>query len=195
MKRMTGHRPGIRFFFWRRSLYKASLSGSRLLKNAWFTWCNAGGIETKNPPVDIFSVKFKIDEVIMGLQENLKKDLTSAMKEKNEGRKDAIRVIMGEFGRGGKKELSDEEVVAILKKLVKSEKELLAQKGEEGSSFLEVVESYLPKQASNEEIISWIKANIDFAQFKNKMQAMGPIIKHFGAAADGNAVKQILQEM
>ena len=131
----------------------------------------------------------------MTLQEILKKDLTAAMKEKNEARKDAIRVIMGEFSRGGKKELSDEEVVAILKKLIKSEKELLTQKGEESSPFLAVVDGYLPKQASDEEIISWVNANIDFTQYKNRVQAMGPILKHFGAAADGNAVKRILSEM
>ena len=131
----------------------------------------------------------------MTLQEMLKTDLTAAMKEKNEARKDAIRVIMGEFARGGKKELSDEEVVAILKKLIKSEKELLTQKGEESSPFLAVVDGYLPKQASDADIISWVNANIDFTQYKNRMQAMGPILKHFGASADGNAVKRILSEM
>ena len=32
-------------------------------------------------------------------------------------------------------------------------------------------------------------------QIKNKMQAMGPIMKHFGETADGDAVKQILQQI
>jgi hypothetical protein len=41
----------------------------------------------------------------------------------------------------------------------------------------------------------WVEQNIDFAEFKNKMQAMGLIMKHFGATADGNTVKKILQEM
>ena len=44
------------------------------------------------------------------------------------------------------------------------------------------------------EIISWIKDNIDFSQFKNRMQAMGPVMKHFGKLADGKLVNQILKE-
>jgi hypothetical protein len=131
----------------------------------------------------------------MRLQEKIKKDLTGAIKAKDESRKDAIRVILGEFARSGKKEMTDEEVVGILKKLVKSEKELLGKKGEAESDFINVVEEYLPKLATREEIVGWIGSNIDFSQFKNKMQAMGPIMKHFGAAADGNEIKKILQEM
>lgn len=131
----------------------------------------------------------------MSLQETIKKELPEAIKAKDDGRKDAIRVILGEFSRSGKKELSDEDVTGILKKLIKSETELLRQKGETTSRFMAVVESYLPKMVSREEIIAWIGENIDFSQYKNKMQAMGPIMKHFGAAADGNGVKKILQEM
>jgi hypothetical protein len=48
--------------------------------------------------------------------------------------------------------------------------------------------------ASEEEIVAWINENIDFSEFKNKMQAMGSIMKHFGPAADGDTVKQILQK-
>ena len=132
----------------------------------------------------------------MTLQEKIKKDLAVAMKAKDVVKKDAIRVIMGEFGRGGKKALSDEEVMGILKKLIKSEKELLARKGDtDDSDFIAVIESYLPKMASEEEIADWVKENIDFAQYKNKMQAMGPIMKHFGASVEGNMVKKILQNL
>lgn len=131
----------------------------------------------------------------MRLQEIIKKDLAIAMKAKDGDRKDAVRVILGEFSRGGKKELSDEEVIGILKKLIKSEKELLSQKGEIFSEFIGVVESYLPQMAAPEEIVAWIKTNIDFTQYKNKMQAMGPIMKHFGAAVDGNSVKMILKDL
>jgi hypothetical protein len=49
--------------------------------------------------------------------------------------------------------------------------------------------------ATDEEIADFIKENIDFSQFKNRMQAMGPIMKHFGKTADGNAVKRVLQSI
>ena len=130
------------------------------------------------------------------LQEQIKKDLAAAMKAKDEEKKSILRVIMGEFGRQANKSLPDNEVVGIIKKLIKSEKEVLAQSGKaETNRFIEVAEAYLPKMADENDIKAWIAANVDFAQFKNKMQAMKPIMAHFGAAADGNLVKQILQQM
>jgi uncharacterized protein YqeY len=132
----------------------------------------------------------------MNLQNKIKKDLSAAIKARDENKKNTLRVVLGEFGRLDKKELSDDEAVKILKKLIKSEKEVLEQKGEaENSAFIEIVESYLPKMAAEEEISAWIRQNVDFSQFKNKMQAMGVIMKHFGAAADGSVVKEILQKM
>ena len=132
----------------------------------------------------------------MNLQKQIKSDLTIAIKAKDEEKKDALRVILGEFGRLDKKEFSDDEVVKILKKLIKSEKEMLEKKGaEDDSTFIKVIENYLPKMATQEEIAEWIEQHVDFSEFKNKMQAMGLIMKHFGATADGNEVKKLLQNM
>jgi len=131
----------------------------------------------------------------MTLQEQIKKDLTRAMKDKDTVRKDALRVVLGEFGRAEVKALPDTEVIRILKKLVKSEKELLEKKGDEtASEYIRIIEDYLPKMASETRITAWISENIDFSQFKNKMQAMRPIMQHFGDRADGDTVKQILQK-
>jgi hypothetical protein len=67
-------------------------------------------------------------------------------------------------------------------------------KKEATSEYLEILQLYLPKMVSREEIEAWIRENIDFSQYKNKMQAMGTIMKHFGKTADGKLVNQILQE-
>ena len=132
----------------------------------------------------------------MNLQKQIKSDLATAIKAKDEEEKDTLRVILGEFGRFYKKELSDDEVVKILKKLKKSEKEMLEKKGvATDSRFISIIENYLPKMATESEITNWIEQNIDFSEFKNKMQAMGLIMKHFGATADGNGVKKLLQNM
>jgi len=132
----------------------------------------------------------------MGLQEQIKKDLMAAMKAMDEEKKSILRLIMGEFGRQAQKELTDDAVIAILKKMIKSEREVLERKGEDGNNrFIDVIEAYLPRLASEQEIAAWITENIDFAQFKNKMQAMGKIMAHFGASADGNMVKKVLQNM
>lgn len=132
----------------------------------------------------------------MRLQEQIKADLKAAMKAQDVAKKDALRVVIGEFGRLPAKTLSDEDVLQVLKKLIKSEREVLQQQGQtEPSSYLRILEAYLPAMASEEEIRQWIKTNIDLSAYKNKMQAMGDIMRHFGRNADGNTVKKVLQTM
>lgn len=133
----------------------------------------------------------------MSLQEQLRTDLKSSMKAKTAAKTSAIRIILGEFQRQPKKELSDPEVIAIIRKLVKSETELLAASDSkaEDSEYISVLESYLPQQATEAEIKEWIAANIDFSTFKNQMQAMKPIMNQFAGRADGNLVKTILQNI
>ena len=132
---------------------------------------------------------------VMTSQEQIKKDLIDAIKARDAERKETLRVVLGEFDRQEDKELTDDEAVGVLRRLVKSERETLELKGETDSSFIRIIEEYLPKMATDEEIADFIKENIDFSQFKNRMQAMGPIMKHFGKTADGNAVKRVLQSI
>lgn len=142
----------------------------------------------------------------------MKSDLKAAMLNKNNTVKEAIRVIMGEFPtkittpitlENGKKssrpkgesEITNSDIIAVILGLAKSEKQTMELKQESESDYLRVLELYLPKMASEEEIRAWVKEHIDFSQFKSTMQAMGPIMKHFGSSADGNVVKKILSTM
>lgn len=50
---------------------------------------------------------------------------------------------------------------------------------------------YLPVVPSDDVVITWIKENVDFSQFKNKMQAMKLIMNEF-KGIDGNTAKKIL---
>jgi uncharacterized protein len=132
----------------------------------------------------------------MSLQRQLKTDLTMAMKHKDEDRKNALRVVMGELGRQEAKEIADDVVIAVIRKLLKSEKETLAHSGaEQPSAYMKILEGYLPAQADEAQIRDWIQANVDFSQYRNKMQAMGAIMQHFGSRADGNTVRRVLQQM
>jgi uncharacterized protein YqeY len=133
------------------------------------------------------------EENPMTLQENLQADLTIALKAKDAARISAIRVLIGEFQRQAEKRLNDDQVLAIIRKLIKSEKELLAHAGRSTSDFLTILEAYLPRMASEEEIRVWIETNIDFSTFGNRMQAMKPIMAHFGGRAEGGTVKKILE--
>ena len=146
----------------------------------------------------------------MPLLKKLKDDLKRAMLGKDNQVRDTIRIIMGEYPsltvpltlESGKKttrvkkpeEITNDDLLGIIRKLVKSEKTVLDIKSKDSSDYLEILESYLPQMATKEEITAWINENIDFSEFKNSMQAMGTIMKHFGKLADGNLVKQILQE-
>jgi uncharacterized protein YqeY len=131
----------------------------------------------------------------MTLQDSIQAELKGAIKAKDTARTGAVRILIGEFQRQPQKVLTDEQVIAIIKKLIKSEKELLASAKEETSGFLTIMEGYLPQQASREDIKRWIAANIDFSTFGNRMQAMKPIMAHFGTTTDGNTVKEILQNL
>ena len=144
------------------------------------------------------------------LQDKLKEDLKLALRTRQDTLKNTIRQVMSEFFRltvpvvleGGKKstrpktaeEITDDDIIGIIQGLIKSEHVVLEAKKETSSEYLRILESYLPRQASREEIVAWIAANIDFGRYKNRMQAMGDIMKHFGKAADGKLVNQILKE-
>ncbi|MGD8524250.1 MAG: GatB/YqeY domain-containing protein [Desulfobacterales bacterium] len=146
----------------------------------------------------------------MSLLDKIKADLKTSMLNKNAEVRGAMRLIMAEFPKltvpitleSGKKttrlkkpeEITNDDIIGVIQGLVKSEQTVLEAKKEETSEYLQILESYLPKMATREEIVAWIKENIDFSQYKNKMQAMGTIMKHFGKTADGKMVNQILQE-
>lgn len=148
----------------------------------------------------------------MTLLAKLKSDLKAAMLSKNETVKGALRIIISEFPtkittpitlESGKKstrakrddEITDDDIIGLIMGLVKSERQTLEYKKEASSEYLEILEAYLPKMATEEEIAAWAKANIDLSQFKSPMQAMGPVMKHFGKSADGNVVKKVLAGM
>ena len=112
-------------------------------------------------------------------------------KEISKKEKETLRVLVGELQRQKTKDVSDPEVVKIIKKLAASEKEMGQRRDQE---YIDILESFLPEEAGEEEITEWIRQNIDFSRYKNKMQAMKDILAHFGPAADGNQVKDILMK-
>jgi uncharacterized protein YqeY len=147
----------------------------------------------------------------VSLYDKIRQDMKSAMIKKDTAVRDTMRLIMGAFPsltvsitlESGKKttrtkkseEITDDDLLNIIRKFVKSEKTVLELKKETTSDYLELLNLYLPKMATSEDIEAWILANVDFSEFKSPMQAMGNVMKHFGKLADGNQVKIILQKM
>jgi len=134
----------------------------------------------------------------MTLQERIQNDLKESIKNRDNDTIKYLKVIVGEIQRLPDKEIKDDIVVATIKKLIKYEKENIKQYGMfcmSGGNYLNLLESYIPKQASIEDIKTWIKDNIDMSQFKNRMQAMRPIMVHFGSTVDGQLVKGVLENI
>ncbi len=146
----------------------------------------------------------------MNLYQKIKHDMKAAMLNKDNDVRDTMRLIMGEYPsltvaitlESGKKttrvknpeEITDDDLLNIIRKFVKSETTVLEFKNETTSDYLVLLNQYLPRMVTQEEIKQWIKENIDFSNFKNSMQAMGIIMKHYGKLADGNLVKKILKD-
>jgi uncharacterized protein YqeY len=147
----------------------------------------------------------------ISLHDKIKLDLKNAILQKQNDVRNTIRVIMGEYPKltvpitleSGKKtfrvkkpvEITDDDLLGVIRGLVKSEKTVLELQKKETSPYLQVLEAYLPKMAGRDEIMAWINENIDLSEYKSPMQAMAPIMKHFGKLADGNMVKDILQKL
>ncbi len=120
----------------------------------------------------------------MNLINSVSEDLKTAMKEKNTVKLGILRVLKSEIqrseqGTNGKVELSDGDVIKIVKKLVESIKETTKNQDE-----LSVLEAYLPKQLSEVEM----RQIISLLSVKD----MGAIMKHFKTNFDGQYDGKIL---
>jgi len=135
----------------------------------------------------------------MTLKEKINKDYIEAFKAKNVVVKNLLSVIKGEIQtiekNTGAENLSDEDVTKILNKTVKSLKETLSsvtdsEKMSIVQTELSIVEAYLPKQLSVEEIQSKIDALV-----ASGMKNMVMIMKEFNSLpADKKMVSEMVKK-
>lgn len=132
----------------------------------------------------------------MKLKEKINIDFINAMKSKDAVTKSLLSVIKGEIQtvekNVGSTDLSDEEVTKILNKTAKSLKETISLSGDEKSKTeLVIVESYLPKQMTKEEIAVKVKELIE-----NGANNIGAVMKEFSTLpADKKIVGEVIREM
>lgn len=138
----------------------------------------------------------------MEIHARIRSDLTVAIKTKASNTTD-LRYILGECSRlKGTKDgktyvgdtLNDEQVIRVLVGILTGEAKLLELLPEATSTLTPLCESYLPKKATRQELLEFI-TTIDFNSLKNKMQAVGMTKKHFGTAADGKLIMEIIQNI
>lgn len=137
--------------------------------------------------------------------ERIQADLTAALKARDTGRRDALRLLLTalkneQIGRG--QALDDDGFLVVVKRMVKQRRESSDQyrKGdrlelaEQEEAEIAILETYLPQQASEDEIRSAIEALIT-EQDLSGPRAIGAImqamIKRFGAAADGATISRL----
>jgi len=136
--------------------------------------------------------------------------MTAAMKARDQLRVDTLRGALAAFtnelvakGRKPTEALSDDEAIAVLKRLAKQRKEAAEQyeKGgrtelaEKESSELKIIEEFLPQMASREEIekvarAKMVEMNITDAVGMGKLT--GAVMKAMAGRADGQTVKEIV---
>lgn len=133
----------------------------------------------------------------MSLKNQINSDYLVAFKAKDPISKSILSVIKGEIQTHEKNlnvpNLSDEDVIKILNKTVKSLNETISKSDDSESKLqLEVVSKYLPKQMSQSEISEIISNMIS----ENSEIKIGDIMKKFSSLnADKKLVSQIFNSL
>jgi hypothetical protein len=145
----------------------------------------------------------------MSLLETLRKDMFSATKDGNTTKADIIKMAIAaiknaEIEKG--EVLDDKETVKVLRKEVKKIQDSIAQFTTMGrqdlvdreTKQLEVLQEYLPKQMSEEEIKKVVKAKIvelEAEGMKDFGKVMGVVMKELAEQAEGGIVKDIIESL
>lgn len=149
----------------------------------------------------------------MKLHTQIKEELKTAMKEKDELRRRVLRDILSAFTNrlvsDNKKPdeiLGDDAALEVINKLAKQRKDSIEQfeKGgrddlvDQEKEELAVLEEYLPEQLSKEEIREIVVAKKDELGIEDASgfgQLMGAVMSEVGTQADGDTVKDIVNEV
>ena len=130
----------------------------------------------------------------MKLREQISADYMTAFKEKNTVAKNLLSVVKGEIQTVEKNigsELADEDVIKILQKSAKSLREMVASGSEQAKEELAIVESYLPKQMSKDEVTQKVTELVN-----SGITQMGAIMKEFASLpADKKMVSEVVKEV
>lgn len=147
----------------------------------------------------------------MSLFEQVSKDIIAAMKAKDKVRLEALRNIKKFFieaktAPGANDQLPDDVALKILAKLVKQGKDTAALYTEKGRADLAaeeaaqaaVIEEYLPKQLSAEELEAAIKeiiAQTGASSMKDMGKVMGIASKQLAGKAEGRAISEVVKKL
>ena len=143
------------------------------------------------------------------LKEKLLEDLKDAMKTKNVNKKNAVQMVRTAILQIEKDkgiEVSDEQILGIVAKEVKTRKDAIAEYEqanredliEKANEEIKALEEYLPKQLTDEELVTEVKKVIEKLN-ATSMKDMGPVMKEakatIGAQADGKRIHEVVKSL
>lgn len=143
--------------------------------------------------------------------EAIKSDLTEALKAKDSGVRDALRLLLSQlknFAIEQKKtieDITDDEVVVVLKREIKKRKEAIEmfekagrkEQAQTEANELVVFEKYMPEQLSEDDIAAIVDSviadmgNVTPQQFG---AVMGAVMKQVAGKADGSIVQRLVKQ-
>ncbi|MCB1324276.1 MAG: GatB/YqeY domain-containing protein [Spirochaetales bacterium] len=143
------------------------------------------------------------------LFDQIQSDLGAALKARAEVELRTLRLLKSELQyemtKDGAKDLSDEQVLALIKRSVKKRRESIDQYSAAGKSELAaaeeaeiaVLDRYLPAAVGEEAILAIIDQTMERvkpAGPQDMGKIMGPVMGHFkGQNVDGNLVRELVQ--
>lgn len=146
----------------------------------------------------------------MSLQQKVMSQLKEAMKAKDKVALESLRAIKSALllaqTSGDSKDLTEEDEIKLVQKLVKQRKEsaeLYTKQGREDLAEPElaqakVLEQFLPEQLSTEELQAIIKKIIDqvgATSMKDMGKVMGMASKQLAGKADGKAISTVVKQL
>ena len=147
----------------------------------------------------------------MGLKEQIGEDIKTAMKAKDKVRLQTVRGIKKailekevELRPKGQDALTNEQEIELLSQQAKQRRDSIAQFKDAGrddlaekeSQELAIIETYLPEQASDEEvekIIDELIASSGASSMKDLGKVMGPAMKQLKGKADGKKIQALVK--
>lgn len=147
----------------------------------------------------------------MALETQIQKDIMQAMKAHDTVRLNAVRaaksaILLAKTSEGGSKELTDTDIIKLMQKLVKQRNESAEQYNAAGRKELadnelaeaKVLEEYLPKQLTPEELETKLKeiiAEVGAKAPSDMGKVMGVATKQLAGLADGKAISTLVKKL
>ena len=148
----------------------------------------------------------------MNIKDKILEDLKSAMKQKDADRLRVLRSLKAKIlekeiseRKGGESQISDEQVIEVLMKAAKQRKESIDQFTQGGrddlvekeKEELAIIEEFLPKMMSEDEIRASVKEQITqlgASGMSDMGKVMGVMMGKLKGKADGSIVSRVVKE-